>query len=363
MVTATTTRAALTKDAGSSAVEELPIPEPGEGALLTVEAAGICGADIPKFFKDLSAPVILGHETVGKVTAGDERTIARWGVQPDRRYLLEEYVPCGVCRACRIGRYRACARTNSRDPNALRYGTTPVTRDPSLWGGFSEVQYLDPNTVLHEVPENVPSDVATFALPLSNGVQWMVNDAGVRAGESVFIQGPGQQGLACLIAAKVAGCGPVIVSGLAQDAQRLELARSFGADATLVADEQDVAAEIAKIVGGDGVDVVADISGAGAPALTLAMDVARRGGRIVTAAVNSNDTLPGASTIVSKEITLRGVRGHGYDAVEKALAWLGNGSVDISSIHQPTYGLEDVPTAFGRLRASDAIHLVIDPRK
>ncbi|GGI02427.1 zinc-dependent alcohol dehydrogenase [Egicoccus halophilus] len=362
MVRPRSTLAAVTQASRHSEVREFTVPDPDDGAIFEIDASGICGADIPKFFGDLPAPVILGHETVGRVIDGDEATIARWGVNSERRYLMEEYVPCGACRPCRIGRYRACAQTNSRDPKALRYGTTSITRSPQLWGGFAQHQYLHPNTVLHEVPEGVPADVATFALPLSNGVQWMTIDAGVRAGESVLIQGPGQQGLACLMAAKAAGCGPIIVSGLAQDRHRLELASVLGADEVLVADEQDVTDAVLKRLP-DGVDVVADISGAGTLTMSVALDVVRRGGRVVMAATGAADELPGLKTILAKEVTVRGVRGHGFEAVETALAWLGSGRIDIAPLHEPTYGLQNVAEAFERLQARDAVHLVIEPQK
>ena len=356
------TRAAVTKDAGSTAVQEFEVPDPGEGALFEIEAAGICGADMPKFFGDLKDPVILGHENVGRVVAGSQATIDRWDIDLDRRYLMEEYVPCGMCRSCRTGRYRACKRTNSRDPKALRYGTTPITRAPHLWGGFSQIMYLDPNTVLHLVPESVSSASAAFALPLSNGVQWMLYDAGVQAGESVLIEGPGQQGLACLIAAKTAGCGPIIVSGLEEDRPRLEIAKKLGADEVLIADKQNVASEVKEIVGAEGIDVVADVSGAGKETIRTAFDAVRRGGRVVMAGARGDD-IPGLKGLLAKEITLRGVRGHGYVAVETALAWLANGSVDMTNLHEPTYGLDDVGEAFKRLDRREAVHLVIDPRK
>lgn len=356
------TRSAVTHAARHVEVQEFPVPDVGGGALFEIEASGICGADVPKFFGDLPDPVILGHETVGRVVDGDERVIARWGVEDGRRYLMEEYVPCGACRVCRTGRYRACPQTNSRDPKALRYGTTPITREPRLWGGFGEHQYLHPNTVLHAVPDGVASDVATFALPLSNGVQWMTQDVGVRAGESVLIQGPGQQGLACLIAAKVAGCWPVVVSGLAADRPRLALAEQLGADVVVAADEEDLAAVARDLVGPGGFDVVADITGAGTPTVTTALDLVRRGGRIAVAAVADGSNAP-LHPLLAKEVTLRGVRGHGYEAVETALGWLGSGHVDVECLHEPSFGLDAVAEAFDVLARRDAVHVVIDPRR
>ena len=64
------------------------------------------------------------------------------------------------------------------------------------------------------MPDHVPAKLASLALPLGNGVEWTYLQGGVKLGEVVVIQGPGQQGLACTVAAKEAGAGAIIVSGL-----------------------------------------------------------------------------------------------------------------------------------------------------
>ncbi len=133
---------------------------------------------------------------------------------------LEEYLPCGHCRYCRTGDYRPCDDTDTLTGNGIRFGSTPISVAPSLWGGYSEVQYPHPNTVLHAVPASVPAALATLALPLGNGIEWAVLQGKASLGSAVVIQGPGQQGLACVVAAREAGATCVIVNWLSGSSHR-----------------------------------------------------------------------------------------------------------------------------------------------
>ncbi|MBO0825632.1 MAG: zinc-binding dehydrogenase, partial [Actinobacteria bacterium] len=171
-----------------------PLPEvTATDGLLRVEACGICGSDLKKFSPELMAPAILGHETVGRIEEVGEIAARTWGVQVGDRVLLEEYLPCGHCDYCRGGEFRSCRLTDNAREDFLRYGSMPTSAAPALWGGYSEFQYLHLNSVLHAVPDTVEAEHASFAIPMSNGIQWAQVDGGVRPGDTVLIQGPGQQ--------------------------------------------------------------------------------------------------------------------------------------------------------------------------
>ncbi|HEV7665601.1 MAG TPA: alcohol dehydrogenase catalytic domain-containing protein, partial [Chloroflexota bacterium] len=203
---AQTTRATVLIAPKTFEVRELDLPSIGPDAgLLKVEACGVCGSDVHGWQRLEPGPRILGHENVGIVAQIGAAAQRRWGVKEGDRVALEEYVPCGSCRWCRTEDFRFCDQTDFSGPGErLWYGSTPLATWPSLWGGYSEYMYMHPNAVVHKMPTHVPAEQAAAFLPFSNGVEWAYRYGEVGLGKSILIQGPGQQGLACVIAAKEA---------------------------------------------------------------------------------------------------------------------------------------------------------------
>jgi len=356
--------AATTIGALKTEIREYPFPEvPPDGGILQVEAAGVCGSDWQAYQIDRPAR-IMGHENVGRIYRVGPVAARRWGLREGDRVALEEYLPCGHCSLCRSGEYRLCEQTEARRPGALRYGTTPVSQAPGLWGGYSQFQYLHPDSVLHRVPENVPAELAAMCLPLANGIQWACLEGRSGPGKTVLIQGPGQQGLACALAAKAAGADYVIVSGLSRDAKRLEIARALGAGETIDVERTDLVEHVRAFTAGRGVDITIDTAGGG-DTLANAAKVTRKGGTILFAAA------PAAAAtnfqwnqLLAARLTLRPCRGHSYEAVELALRYIASGCYPLHLMATHRFGLADVDLAVrsvGGQGAPDAVHVTVFP--
>src|SRR5438132_5849529 len=125
--------------------------------------------------------------------------------------------------------------------------------------------FLPWNCVIHRVPDGVTAELAGIATPLSNGIEWALYDTKVGFMSSVLIQGPGQQGLAQVVACKQAGAALIVVTGTARDTARLELAKTLGADYTIDVDAEDPLDWVMELTGREDGDVVLDCTdGAGA---------------------------------------------------------------------------------------------------
>ena len=355
-------------------IQEFPLPDigPNEG-LMKIEASGVCGADIPPFNgKNLGAahlgmnyPVILGHEIVGIVDKLGSEAATRWGVQEGDRIILERWIPCGHCDHCYNGNYRFCLR--SVDGSPLFYGGSPTTLTPSLWGGFADYLYLHPDSVIYPVSKKIPAEVYPLFTPIGNGISWATRSGGARIGSTVVIQGPGQEGMGALIAARAAGASTVIVTGLARDKFRLDIARELGAAATVVADEEDVVERVKEITNGELADVVVDVtSGANPAPVALSVDLARHGGTIVLASRHQDVPLSefAASKITQKTLSIHGVRGRHRESVKAALRLIESGAYPLERLCTHTFPVEETAKAL-RLAAGeegeDVFHVSVTP--
>jgi threonine dehydrogenase-like Zn-dependent dehydrogenase len=367
-LTAQSVLAAVQVAPEATELREFPLPEvESDAALLKVEAAGVCGSDVGGYRRMGPAPRILGHENVGVIARAGSAFARRWGVREGDRVAIEEYLPCGHCDLCLRGEFRHCAATDVfSNPDALRYGSTPITTPPALWGGYSQYLYMPPATVLHRMPEHVSAEQAAMALPLGNGVQWAVIEAHAGPGRSLVVMGPGQQGLGAVLAAKAAGADVVILTGLSRDQRRLDVGRQLGADFTLEADREDVLERVREITAGKGVDAVVDTTSAPAAEMVpLAIDlVKRKEGRIVVQSLGG--TIPDfpIEKLARKYITLKAARGHSYAAVELAIQRIASGKYPLELLTTHRFGLSGVDLAIkstGGTGLAGAIHVTVLP--
>lgn len=359
--------AAVRTGAHQTELQEFPMPDiPEDGALLKMEAAGICGTDVKLYGKPPSdAPVIMGHENIGTIVRAPRQFVERKGVKEGDLVFVEHYVPCFQCEWCHQGEYRLCAATDwRRNPHARRYGYTSAEDPPHLWGGFAQYMYLPWNAVLHKVPPGVSPELASVVTPMANGIQWALLDCNVGYNSTVLVQGPGQQGLSQTVACKQAGASLIIVTGTQKDAARLDVALKLGADYVINVDAEDPLERIMKITSGEGVDVALDCtSGAGTMPILLGIDALKRKGGtlLVQGEVAEFPDFP-IGKLTNKYITIKSARGHNFRSCELALQQLASDRFDLDLITTHRFGLKDVDSAIKAVGASDGvIHVSLMP--
>jgi threonine dehydrogenase-like Zn-dependent dehydrogenase len=224
-----TSRAVVQTAPRTLELRDLPIPDvTDETAVLRVEACGICGSDVEQYQGVIPAqlPLVPGHEPLGVIEKIGDRAARRWGVDVGDRVAVETLIPCGHCPACRGGRYQVCRGRGGM----FAHGYVPLSRAPGLWGAYADYMHLDPFSILHKMRKDLPASLAVMFNPLGAGFRWAVELPRTGPGDAVLVLGPGQRGLASVIAARAAGADTIIVTGLTRDAPKLALAREFGAD-------------------------------------------------------------------------------------------------------------------------------------
>ena len=254
------------------AVRELPVPEleaPGD-VRVRVQAAGLnrldlfVAAGLPGV--TYTFPHIVGSDGAGIVeSVGPAVT----GVRPGDRVMINPGLWCGRCPACLGGEESLCA--SFRVVGEHHPGTV------------AEYVVL-PADNLAPVPPAMPwPQAAAFSLATLTAWRMLTTRAALRPGETVLIWGiGGGVAMAALQVARHLGARTVVTSG--SDA-KLDAACRLGADVTVNHATGDVVAEVRRVTGGRGADVVAD--SVGQARWQDSLRALRRGGRLVTCGATS----------------------------------------------------------------------------
>ena len=317
-------------------MRELPVPDPQPGgAVLRVEATGLCHSDIDHFRGHVHTswggefPSIAGHEIVGRIEKIDRDAAQAWGVQEGDRVAVCDLVvsPQG---------YRIYGHDFS------------VNEGSGLHGGFAEHLELVPGSMVYRLREDRPAAELTVFEPLSCAITWV---APIKEGDTVVIEGPGHMGMATIVAARAAGATNIIVTGTAQDQFRLDAALSIGADHVINVESVDVVERVRDITVEKMADVVIDAAAGNPVTVNLAMDLVHKGGHVVVAGMKDRP-LEGfhSDWIPTRRITLH--PGAGLDT-KGAVELINAGRVPTSELLGDVFPLEQFEDAFSLLTRKD----------
>lgn len=327
---------------------------PGE-ALLRVEACGLCGSDIDQYRGTFngkrpdSYPLIPGHEPVGVIEEIGAEAALSWGIKSGDRVSLIPHLTCGRCEFCLGGQSHLCkSLLPVPKPN---YGMIPLGYRHGLWGGYSEFMHLHPRTIFCRLPDSVPASMATMYQALASGLRWAVQVPATAMSDNVLVMGCGQRGLASVWALRRAGVSNIIVTGLARDRAKLDVARRLGASHTIIVDQDNTVERVMAITHGRGVDVAIDVVPGSPQPVIDAVECIRVGGMIVVAGIKGAGNTAALSTdrLLYKEITIKGVYTQGADAYREAVHFMATDLATLAPMHTHEFSLDRVEEAILRL--------------
>ena len=334
-------------------LKEFEVPAPGPGELVVrVLRANLCGSELHifHFHHPLLRECVLGHEFVGEIIAVGDGVEADYAGQPvsvGDRITAAYFLTCHRCAACLAGDVELCER-------AYAFWSQPAEVAPHFHGTFATHYVVHRDQYFYRVPDAVSDAAAAGANCGLSQVLYALDQVGLRAGQSLVIQGAGGLGLYAAAVAREAGALVVVVEA---SSERLELARRFGADATVDMHDHPTpearSTVVRELVGPRGADVVIELTGVPA-AFGEALELVRPGGTVVSIGnVNVGDAheislSPGL--ITRKAIRVRGFVRYEPWYLHRALRFLERRQElhPFDELSDRTYSLDEVGEAIAR---------------
>ena len=327
-------------------LRQVPEPTMAENeVLLAVKKIGICGSDMAIYDgreKDLSLPVIPGHEFGGEII---DCGPAVSDLVVGNRVVVNLVKNCGRCYYCRRGDANLCLNTN-----LIGFHSN---------GGFAQYAAV-PARNCHLIPDSMSWAAAAAVDPVTSALA-AFKKTGIASSDTVCILGPGPIGLYGCQIAKAEGAKNVIMLGTRK--ARLDLAATLGADHTLLVPREDpmaVLAAVQQITGSKGAEVVLEASG-NPGTMDLALHLAAKGGRVALVSIYHESTHIDPMTIVFNELKVFGSFDYKWIDFEEAIQMIASGRVQTTPLTTHTFPLKDIQAGIKVMEDKQAIKVMIDP--
>ena len=300
---------------------DIPVPEvpPGE-ALVRVLRAGICNTDLELLRGYYPYRGILGHEFVGLVEQGPEHLL-------NKRVVGEINAVCGHCRFCRRGQPTHCENRT-------------VLGIVNRHGAFAEYLCL-PIQNLHPVPENVPTDAATFTEPLAAALE-IQQQVILNSDDRLLVVGDGKLGQLVAQTLALTGCELLVIG---RHPEKLSFLKARGIQTGLV----DAVKERSF-------DIVVECTG-NPEGFAIARQALRPRGTLVLKSTYAGNLSLDASSLVVDEITLIGSR---CGPFPPALELLATAQVDVEPLIHAHYPLSQGLSAFEAAQVRGVLKVLLD---
>ncbi|MEK7706904.1 MAG: zinc-binding dehydrogenase [Verrucomicrobiota bacterium] len=326
-------------------LRDLPEPQPGPGEVVVqVRACGLNRLDL--WLEEASLPIPLhlprtpGGEIAGRVLAA-ATNVSSW--KPGDAVAVQSNIYCGECDYCRRGDESMC----------LRSKILGVQRD----GGFAE-KVVVPARALVRLPPGVDFDTsAALTLAGSTAMHMLTSRAQVRRDDWVLVMG-GASGVGSAAIQIAKRLGARVISTASTSAKQT-LAHNLGAEFVVDSNKPDWPAEVRKLTGRRGVDLV--VEHVGGEVLLKCLDCLARGGTIVTCgATAGREVKLNLWPFFVKQQRLIGSYGRNQADLQTTLEWAAAGK--LKPVIDSIFPLEQVPAAFAKLRSRKVLgKILIEP--
>ncbi len=343
-------RATVMYGAGDVRIENVPdarIIEPTD-AIVTVTRACICGSDLWPYqqMEPTDTGRVMGHEAIGVVEAlGSEVQKIRRGDVVIMPFAFSD----GTCVFCHDGLQTSCVHGGFFGTTEVAGAQAEAVRIPLADGTLFPVQ-VDKDDAL------MPS-LLTLSDVMGTGHHAAVS-AKVGPGKIVAVVGDGAVGLCGVIAARRLGAEQIIILG--RHADRIALAREFGATDVVSGRGDEAVERVRALTGGLGAHSVLECVGLDA-AMTTAISVARPGGAVGRVGVPQNEMMPASQPAFYNNISVSGGPAPARAYIEELLPDVLNGTIQPGSVFDRVIGLDDVPDGYRAMNDREAIKVMVEP--
>jgi len=343
-------RAVITDGKGGFSVESVQVGEPQEGEVrVAVKASGVCHTDHK--FLTRGIVQILGHEGAGLV---DQVGPGVKDLVPGDRVLLNWAIPCRGCFQCRRGAQNLCE--NRPKVPLERFQWKGRALDVAFTLGTMSTLTVVPRAAVVKMDSEIPfASACILGCGVQTGVGSVLNVAKVQTGESVAVIGTGGVGLSVIQGARIARAGMIV--GVDVNPSRLDMARSFGATHTVIAERGDegllrAAARVRAMADGRGVDAAFECTSV--PALCASpLSFVRNGGRAIQLSGTEQPVTVNMELFEWDKVYLNPLYGQcrPEEDFPRLFRLYREGSLKLDEMITRTYPIDRVAEAFGDMLA------------
>ena len=303
-----------------------PVPE-AHAVVVKVMATGVCRSDWHGWVghdADIRLPHVPGHELAGFVEAVG-RDVTNW--KKGDRVTVPFVSGCGSCPQCHSGNHQVC-------DNQFQPGFTH-------WGSFAEyvsIHYADINLV--RLPETIDfATAASLGCRFVTSFRAIVDQGRVTAGQWVAVHGCGGVGLSTIMIANAIGA-QVVAIDIAD--QKLELAKSVGAAATVNASKVANVVEAVMEITGGGAHVSVDALGHATTCFNSISNLRKRGRHIQVGLMLAEHSAPQIpmGKVIAHELEVLGSHGMQAHRYGDMLAMIQSGKLSPGKLIGKTISLE-----------------------